>query len=125
MAGSMTRGFDRACWVRSLGDNQRKRRRSRLVVSWIGGICSAGYPVELTFERYSVDLTAGSAEAYIDMMADYYGPLLQARNKLSGDGRWSALRSELVALSVELNTSGDGSFRAPSAYLVALAHKHQ
>jgi SAM-dependent methyltransferase len=85
----------------------------------------ADYPVEVTFERYSVDLTAESAEAFIDMMADYYGPLLQARNKLSADGRWSALRSELVALSVELNTSADGSFRAPSEYLVALAHKHE
>jgi hypothetical protein len=79
----------------------------------------------LTFEQYTLDLTAESADAYIDMMADYYGPLLQARNKLSADGRWSALHGELVALSVEMNTSGDGGFRAPSAYLVALAHKHQ
>ena len=81
----------------------------------------AEYPVDLMFERYSVDLTAESAEAYIDMMADYYGPLLQARNKLSADGRWQALRGELIALSNEMNTAGDGHFRAPSEYLVTLA----
>jgi ubiquinone/menaquinone biosynthesis C-methylase UbiE len=83
----------------------------------------AEYPVESTFEHYSVDLTAESAEAYIDMMADYYGPLLQARNKLSADGRWEPLRNELIALSNEMNTAADGHFRAPSEYLVTLARK--
>jgi SAM-dependent methyltransferase len=85
----------------------------------------AEYPVELTFERHSLDLEADSAEAFVDMLADSYGPLLGARNKLFADGSWTALRDELVALSVEMNAAGDGSFRAPSEYLVALAHKHQ
>lgn len=85
----------------------------------------AEYPVDLTFDRYSLDFTADTADAFIDMLAGYYGPLLQARNKLSADGRWPALRDELIALSTELNTAEDGSFRAPSAYLVTLARKHQ
>jgi SAM-dependent methyltransferase len=83
----------------------------------------ADYPVALMFESYSLDLTAESAEAYIDMMSDYYGPLLQARNKLSGDGRWEPLRSELIALSNEMNTAEGGGFRAPSEYLVTRARK--
>jgi SAM-dependent methyltransferase len=83
----------------------------------------AEYPVELTFEHYALDLTAESAEAYIDMMADYYGPLLQARNKLSADGRWEPLRNELIGLSTEMNAGEDSHFRAPSEYLVTLARK--
>jgi SAM-dependent methyltransferase len=85
----------------------------------------AEYPVELTFERYSLDFTAESGEAFTDMLADYYGPLLQARNKLSADGRWEALRDELIALSTEMNAAQDGGFQAPSEYLVILAHKRQ
>jgi SAM-dependent methyltransferase len=84
----------------------------------------AEYPLELTFERYTLDFQADSAEAYIEMMADFYGPMLQARNKLTQAGRWEALRAELIALSNEMNAAGDGHFRAPSEYLVVIARKH-
>lgn len=84
----------------------------------------AEHPVGLTFERYTLDFQADSAEAYIEMMADFYGPMLQARNKLTHAGRWEALRAELIALSNEMNAAGDGHFRAPSEYLVTLARKH-
>lgn len=84
----------------------------------------AGYPVEVNFERYTLDFQADSADAYIDMMADFYGPMLQARNKLTQTGRWEALRAELIALSNEMNATGDGHFRAPSEYLVTLVRKH-
>jgi SAM-dependent methyltransferase len=83
----------------------------------------AGYPVDLTFERYALDFEADSAEAFIDMLADFYGPLLQARTKLSADGRWDTLRNELIVLSTELNTASGGGFRAPSDYLITLARK--
>ena len=85
----------------------------------------AEYPVELTFERYSLDFTAESGQAFTDMLADYYGPLLEARNKLSADGRWEPLRDELIALSSELNQAGESGFRAPSEYLITLARKHK
>ena len=83
----------------------------------------AGHPVELTFEHDALEFEADSAGAFIDLLADFYGPLLQARNKLSADGRWETLRGELIALSNELNTARDGRFRAPSQYLVTLARK--
>ena len=83
----------------------------------------AEYPVDLTFERYALDFEFDSAEAFIDMMADFYGPLLQARAKLSADGRWDTLRNELIVLSTELNTASGGGFRAPSDYLITLARK--
>jgi SAM-dependent methyltransferase len=85
----------------------------------------AEYPVELTFERHALDFEADSAGAFIDTLADYYGPLLQARNKLTASGRWEALRDELIALSNELNAAGDGHFRASSEYLVTLARKRR
>ena len=85
----------------------------------------AEYPVELTFERYALDFEADSAEAFIDTLADFYGPLLQARNKLTATGRWEALRDELIALSTELNQAGESGFRAPSEYLITLARKHK
>jgi SAM-dependent methyltransferase len=83
----------------------------------------AEHPVDLSFERYALDFKADSAGAYIETLADFYGPLVQARNKLTATGRWEALREELLALSTELNTSDDGGFRAPSDYLVTLARK--
>jgi len=83
----------------------------------------AEYPVEVTSERYALDFEAESPEAFIETLADYYGPVLQARNKLTATGRWEALRDDLIALSNEMNAAGDGHFRAPSEYLVTLARK--
>lgn len=83
----------------------------------------ASHPVRLSFERHALYFEAESPTAYIDFLADSYGPIVGARNKLSGDGRWEQLRGELIALSDEMNVADDGHFRAPSAYLVALAGK--
>lgn len=57
---------------------------------------------------------SSSPAAFIDFLADAYGPLLGARHKLSGDGRWEPLRNELIALSNEMNTSDDGRFWPPA-----------
>jgi hypothetical protein len=83
----------------------------------------ADLPVDLHFERASLDFEAESPEAFIDLFADNYGPLLQARTKLSADGRWPTLREELIALSAASNVATDGGFRAPSDYLVIVARK--
>jgi len=83
----------------------------------------AEYPIDLSSERFALDFEADSPETFVDTLADYYGPLLQARNKLTAAGRWDALRDDLIALSNELNADGNGHFRAPSTYLVTLARK--
>jgi SAM-dependent methyltransferase len=83
----------------------------------------ADHPVDLRFERETMHFEAESPPVFIDMFADAYGPLLQARQALTADGRWPALREELVALSVEANVAADGGFRAPSDYLVVVARK--
>jgi hypothetical protein len=79
--------------------------------------------VQLSFERRALDFDADSPAAFIDFMTGCYGPLVGARNKLSGDGRWEPLRNELIALSSEMNAADDGHFRARSDYLVTLVGK--
>lgn len=81
-----------------------------------------GTGVELAFERRTVDFESSSADAFIAFMADNYGPMLKAREKLTADGRWDDLRAELVALSERSNVESRG-FRAPSEYLVAHGRK--
>jgi SAM-dependent methyltransferase len=83
----------------------------------------AEHPVDLELERATLHFEAESPEAFIDLFADIYGPLLQARKALSEAGRWAPLRDELIAMSVEANSAADGGFRAASDYLVIVARK--
>ena len=83
----------------------------------------ARHPVTLRFERHVLHFEEASPAAFIDMMATNYGPLLGARTLLSEDGRWDALRADLIALSEEMNVATDGTFRAPSEYVVITARK--
>ena len=82
----------------------------------------AGTDVEFEFEAHSVDFEYGSPAGFVDYMADNYGPLLKARELLAKQDRWSALRSDLVALCERSNVATDG-FRAPSEYLLALGRQ--
>jgi SAM-dependent methyltransferase len=82
----------------------------------------AGSGVELAFEKHSASFHADSPAAFVEFMADHYGPVLKARARLAPEGRWSALRTDLVGLSERANVAGDG-FRAPSEYLLTLGRK--
>jgi ubiquinone/menaquinone biosynthesis C-methylase UbiE len=85
----------------------------------------AEHPVELELERHAVDFEAESAEAYVEFLSDFYGPLVQARAKLSEAGRWDELHRELVVVGNELNADEDGGFRVASEYIVTLARKRR
>jgi len=78
------------------------------------------HPVDLQIERATLHFEADSPEAFIDFMAECYGPLLGASHAL--DGRWPALRDDLIALSNEMNVE-PGRFRVPSDYLVIVGRK--
>jgi SAM-dependent methyltransferase len=82
----------------------------------------ADAPVELAFESHAASFHGESPEAFVEFMADHYGPVLKARDRLAAEGRWEALRSDLVALSERANVAEDG-FRAPSEYLLTLGRK--
>jgi hypothetical protein len=48
--------------------------------------------------------------------------VLKARERLAPEGRWDALRADLVALCERANVAEEG-FRAPSEYLLAVGRK--
>lgn len=84
----------------------------------------AGTGVELRFETRAMDFVDESAEAFVDFMANWYGPLLRARTLLEPQGNWTELREELIALGREFDTGeGDGRLRASAEYLIALGSK--
>jgi SAM-dependent methyltransferase len=77
----------------------------------------AGTGVELAFSSHSASFHGESPETFVDFMADHYGPVLKARDRLIPEGRWDALRSDLVELCELWNDAGHG-FNAPSEYLL-------
>lgn len=80
----------------------------------------AGTGVHLETTRETVPFEHDSPAAFIDFMAANYGPLVKAREALAAEGRWQALRADLVRLSETANTAGDGRFHADSEYLVVI-----
>lgn len=81
-----------------------------------------GAGVELQLERRTVDFEHESPAAFIDFMAECYGPLGMARAALAPQERWEALRTELVGLTEELNRDRSALLVA-SEYLVVVARK--
>ncbi len=81
-----------------------------------------GRGVDFDFERRSVIFQQESPASFVDYMADNYGPLLKARERLIPEGKWPDLRADLVALSESLNQTPDG-FSVPSEFLVVRGHR--
>lgn len=82
-----------------------------------------GTGVTLSFARRTVDFRDRSPDAFVDFMATCYGPLVKARELLSGEGRWDDLRADLIALSAAMDEGTAGAFRTPSEYLVVTGRK--
>jgi SAM-dependent methyltransferase len=82
----------------------------------------AGTGVELEFETHAAMFYGDSAEGFVEYMADHYGPVLKARERLAQEDRWNALRADLVALCERANVAAEG-FQAPSEYLLTLGRK--
>jgi SAM-dependent methyltransferase len=74
---------------------------------------------ELAFETGTATFHADSPAAFVAFMADHYGPVLKARERLTPDGRWAALEADLVALCERVNVAEDG-FAVPSEYLITV-----
>ena len=81
-----------------------------------------GDGAEIRFERRTVTFEHESPEAFVEYMADAYGPLRAARAATDADGRWGDLRADLAALGEEMNQDPAG-FAVPSEYLVATARR--
>jgi SAM-dependent methyltransferase len=77
-----------------------------------------GRGVELAFTRGHNPWRFDSAEAYVSFMETYYGPLVKAKERLSGAGAWAEFRREFVALAQRSNEATDGSLLLLAEYLV-------
>jgi ubiquinone/menaquinone biosynthesis C-methylase UbiE len=81
-----------------------------------------GDHTELRFDRHTVTFEHDTAASFIDYMADAYGPLLAAREATEADGRWDDLRSDLIAVTDEMNDDPAG-LAVPSEYVVVNARR--
>jgi ubiquinone/menaquinone biosynthesis C-methylase UbiE len=76
---------------------------------------------ELSFERHAVTFEHDSAASWFEYNERALGPTIMAKAMLEPQGRWDALREELVGLYTEGNEADDGSFRARGEYLLTAA----
>jgi ubiquinone/menaquinone biosynthesis C-methylase UbiE len=76
---------------------------------------------ELAFERQMVTFEHESPEGWFEYNERVLGPTIMARTALEPQGKWDALREELVKLYVDGNEAEDGTFRARAEYLLTVA----
>ncbi|HEY7632027.1 MAG TPA: methyltransferase domain-containing protein [Thermoleophilaceae bacterium] len=78
-----------------------------------------GTGIALEFARDEVVFRFDSADHYVSFYAEKFGPVVMARRALEPEGRWDAMRKDLIALFEEHN-SEDG---LPGQYLIVLGTK--
>jgi SAM-dependent methyltransferase len=78
-----------------------------------------GTGIALEFERDEVVFRFDSGDEYVSFYAEKFGPVLMAREALEPEGRWEALRDDMVALFDEHNSQQG----FPGQYLIALGTK--
>lgn len=78
---------------------------------------------EILCHREQVTMGAASPAAWVDYMAEAYGPLTRAHTLLAERGAWAELRERLIAIAVRYDTGAAGTFAAPAEYLVTLADR--
>jgi SAM-dependent methyltransferase len=76
---------------------------------------------ELAFERKMVSFEHESPEGWLEYNERVLGPTILAKAALEPQGRWDALRDDLLALYTDGNEADDGSFRARAEYLLTVA----
>ncbi len=76
---------------------------------------------ELAFERRFVTFEHDSPESWLAYNERLLGPTVMAKAALEPQGRWDALRNELLELYADGNEAGDGGFRARAEYLLTVA----
>jgi len=76
---------------------------------------------ELSFERQHVTFEHDSPEGWLEYNEKVLGPTILAKKALEPQGKWDALREELVKLYSDGNETDDGGFRARAEYLLTVA----
>jgi SAM-dependent methyltransferase len=75
---------------------------------------------EVTFERLGVEFAGESPTAWFEQDEDALPPAVMAKAALEPQGRYEALRNDMIGLYEEFNEADDGSFRARAEYLLTL-----
>jgi SAM-dependent methyltransferase len=83
----------------------------------------AGTGVQFEFARGLNPWQFDSPEHYVVFMETHYGPVLKARERLTGEGRWEDCRAEILANVQRRNEATDGSLLMHAEYLVAIGRK--
>ena len=78
-----------------------------------------GTGISLRFEPAAVEIRFDSPEHAMQTYETKFGPVITAKQTLEPEGKWEALRDDLVALYSDLNTSEEGDLRFAGEYLVA------
>jgi ubiquinone/menaquinone biosynthesis C-methylase UbiE len=74
----------------------------------------------IALQREHVDMPAESASAWVDYMANAYGPLVRARIALERREAWSALRGRLIEIAAAHDAGDGGAFAGRAEYLSVL-----
>ena len=82
-----------------------------------------GTGIELSFERETTTMEFPSVEAMVEMYEQKFGPTVMARAALEPEGRWQALRDDLVALFERNTVPSGGGIAYEAEYLVILGRK--
>jgi SAM-dependent methyltransferase len=83
----------------------------------------AGTGVDLDIEPTEVEFTADSIEGYMEEIERDLPPVVASKELLEPEGKWEALRADLLGLYRSSNTADDGSWRAPMEYLLIRGRK--
>lgn len=82
----------------------------------------AGSAIDFDFHREGVTFSFDSAEAALEEYATKFGPTVMARAALEPEGRWDALRDDLIALFARDADAG-GAVTFDAEYLVVRGTK--
>jgi SAM-dependent methyltransferase len=76
---------------------------------------------QLRFERRMVRFVYDSPEGSVAYNERALGPVVMAKAALEPEGKWAALRADLLELAERTNQATDGTMQADSEYLVSVA----
>jgi ubiquinone/menaquinone biosynthesis C-methylase UbiE len=82
-----------------------------------------GHARDAVFHRAYVEMPGASAAAWVDFMAEAYGPMARARAALEARGAWEPLREQLTEIAAAHNITESNPFAARAEYLNALLER--
>ena len=79
--------------------------------------------VELEFKRSVVVYEAESSQEWLEYNERVFGPLILARAGLEPEGRYEALRDDLLAAFEQASDATDGSMHTAAEFLMTIARR--